>query len=86
MASLKVLHNKAVKIVLNRLVHSLSAQTLIDLSGSILGLDGAFNGLSIFLNASMAFWIKIIIFILGLKSVYNYRTRHDSDLRIDRFR
>ena len=31
MASLKVLHNNAVKIVLNRLVHSLSAQTLIDL-------------------------------------------------------
>ena len=30
MASLKVLHNKAVKIVLNRPVHSSSAQTLID--------------------------------------------------------
>ena len=31
MDSLPVLHNKAVKIVLNRPVHSSSAQTLIDL-------------------------------------------------------
>ena len=43
------------------------------LGGSIFGLDGAFIGLTIFLNASMAFWIKIIIFILGLKSTITER-------------
>ena len=50
MDSLQVLHNK---IVLNRPVHSSSTQALIDLSigGSIFGFDGAFIGLSIFLNA-----------------------------------
>ena len=55
MDSLQVLHNK---IVLNRTrpVHSSSTQALIDLSslsvgGSIFGFDGAFIGLSIFLNA-----------------------------------
>ena len=52
MDSLKVLHSKAAKIVLNRPTHSSFTQALIDLGWVnlqwIFGFDGAYIDLSIF--------------------------------------
>ena len=65
MDSFQVLHNKAVKIVLNRPVHSSSAQTLIDLRWINLRVGRRIHRLVHIFNASMAFSITIIILILA---------------------
>ena len=74
MDSPQVLHNK---IVLNRPVHSSSTQALIDLSigGSIFGFDGAFIGLSIFLNA-LKHWPCKLHFFNNLPQSQNKKKLH----------
>ena len=85
MDSFQVLHNKAAKIVLNRPVHSSSAQTLIDLRWINLRVGRRIHRLVHIFKCLNGLFDHNHHFDTGFLA-HNYRTRHDNDLRIDRSR